>query len=442
MAENTETNPFWPTGIEEWATNTVAGIQSLASPWTLLQLAVLVTALLGSLALARWLTPPLEQRLRAIEGQPLLLRILVLFLRRLRWIILALLLWSISLLLAAARIPEGGVLISTAASLVTAWVIISIVSRLIRNQLLAAVVAALVWSVVALSILGLLPQTLALLDQAAFSVGDFRLSLLTAIKAVLFVAVLLWLARVAADFIERRIKSESDLSPTALVLIGKAVKGVLFVGAFLMALSLLGIDLSALAIFSGALGLGIGFGLQKVASNLVSGIIILLDKSIKPGDVIGLGDTIGWISELKARYVSVVTRDGIEYLIPNETFVTDRVINWSHTNRVVRLEIKFGAGYDSDPHAVRKMAVEAVEKLERVVDSRPPVCHLVGFGESSLDFVLRFWIQDPEAGLVNIRGQVLLAIWDTFKKNGIRIPYPHREVFVHGARPVTGVTGS
>jgi small-conductance mechanosensitive channel len=170
--------------------------------------------------------------------------------------------------------------------------------------------------------------------------------------------------------------------------------------------------------------------LQKVASNLISGFIILLDRSIKPGDVISVGNTFGWITSLRARYVSVNTREGVEYLIPNETFVTDKFVNLSYSDRSIRLEIKFGVSYASDPHMVRKLAVDTVKNLLRILHIPEPVCHMVAFGDSSLDFVLRFWIQDPEHGVSNIRGDCFLALWDEFKQHGIQIPYPHREVLV------------
>jgi small-conductance mechanosensitive channel len=136
------------------------------------------------------------------------------------------------------------------------------------------------------------------------------------------------------------------------------------------------------------------------------------------------------VSALKARYVSVVTRDGVEYLIPNETFVTEQVVNWSFSDRAVRLEIKFGVDYDADPHVVRQLAIDAVSKLDRVLTQRPAVCHLTAFGDSALEFVLRFWIADPENGITNARGQALLVLWDVLKAEGIKIPYPHRQIIV------------
>ena len=156
--------------------------------------------------------------------------------------------------------------------------------------------------------------------------------------------------------------------------------------------------------------------------------IDLLDRSIKPGDVISLGDTFGWIEELGARYVSVVTRDGREYLIPNEDLVTGQVVNWSHTNNYVRLDLKFGASYQDDPHKVSEIAIKAALGVGRVISSRRPVCWITGFGDSSVDYVLRFWIGDATGGLTNVRGQVFLALWDAFKEHGVSIPFPQREV--------------
>ena len=170
----------------------------------------------------------------------------------------------------------------------------------------------------------------------------------------------------------------------------------------------------------------------------MSGVIILLDKSIKPGDVISLGETFGWIQSLGARYVSVVTRDGREYLIPNEDLITGQVVNWSHTDDFVRLDIFFGTSYHDDPHKVRALAIEAAQGVDRVLTSRPPVCHIVGFGDSSVDYILRFWIRDPTKGLTNIRGNVYLALWDAFHANGISIPFPQREVRLLDSPPVQG----
>ena len=252
------------------------------------------------------------------------------------------------------------------------------------------------------------------------------------VQGIVIIGVLLALARFVTTTTSARVQSNDDISPSMRVLIVKVVQIVFYALAFFLGVRALGIDLTGLAVLSGAIGVGLGFGLQKVVSNLVSGVIILLDKSIKPGDVISLGDTFGWIQTLGARYASVVTRDGREYLIPNEDLITGQVVNWSHSDEFVRLDIHFGTSYGDDPHKVRALAIAAAKSVDRVLEARPPVCHITGFGDSSVDYILRFWIRDPTGGLTNIRGNVYLALWDSFQENGISIPFPQREVRMLG----------
>ncbi len=329
--------------------------------------------------------------------------------------IFLLLLWLAIGIMERFTWPSASYLLKLVASLLTAWVIIRFGSAFIRNAALAHLLAIAAWSVAALNITNLLDPTIELLDAIAITLGDLRLSVLTVVKAVLSMTAQIWAAAVLSRFAETRINRIPDLTPSVQVLLGKLLKIGLLTLAVVVALNTVGIDLTALAVFSGAVGVGLGFGLQKVVSNLVSGVILLLDKSIKPGDVIELGETFGWITSLGARYVSVVTRDGKEYLIPNEDLITQRVVNWSYTSQLVRLEIPFGVSYGSYPHQVRKLAKEAAAKSARVVTDTPPVCHLTGFGDSSLDFLLRFWVRDPQNGVVNVRGEVLFALWDIFK---------------------------
>jgi small-conductance mechanosensitive channel len=336
--------------------------------------------------------------------------------------------------------PSQTYFLRLVANFMTAWIVISLSSSLIRNPVFGRFIALFAWGVAALNITGLLDPTIAALDSAALTLGDLRISLLTVVKGVVSFAVLLWGAVALSRLLETRINRIPNLTPSVQVLLGKLTKVTLLSIAVVFSLKSIGIDLTALAVLSGAVGLGIGFSLQKVVSNLFSGIILLLDKSIKPGDVIELEETFGWITSLGARYVSVVTRDGKEYLIPNEDLITHRVVNWSYSSDLVRLELQFGVSYDCDPHAVRKLAREAAATVNRVVGDPAPVCHLAEFADSSLNFLLRFWIRDPAGGVANVRGEVLLALWDAFMANGIAIPYPHREIILRragGAEPST-----
>ena len=198
--------------------------------------------------------------------------------------------------------------------------------------------------------------------------------------------------------------------------------------ALLIGLNAVGIDLTAFAVFSGAVGVGIGFGLQKIVSNFVSGIILLLERSIKPGDVIEVGSTFGSVTYLGARYASVRGRDGKEYLIPNENLITNQVVNWSYSSLLVRLDVPFGVGYESDLHTVRELAVEVAAQTKRVLATPAPVCHVTEFGDSAVNLLLRFWIEDPGNGVTNIKGAVLLGLWDAFRQHHIELPFPQREL--------------
>lgn len=320
-------------------------------------------------------------------------------------------------------------ILSAVSKLLIAWIFIRIAAQIIENGFLRKIIALGAWVMAALSILGVMEQTQFALDAIGMNFGDWRLSLLTIVKFVIAIMVLLTLTRLLANAAERNLQRATDLSPSVRVLLIKIIKVVLISLAILIGVTTAGIDLSALAIFGGALGLGIGFGLQKVISNLFSGMLLLIDKSIKPGDVIELPDgdgAFGWVSQLGARYVSLITRDNKEYLIPNEDFITQPVINWSYSDKKIRVETRFGVSYDSDPHMIKKLGVEVASQVNRVVSDPKPVCHLVEFGDSSLNFVLRYWIEDAENGVTNTKGDVMLGLWDAFKEHNIEIPFPHR----------------
>ena len=190
-------------------------------------------------------------------------------------------------------------------------------------------------------------------------------------------------------------------------------------------------------VFSGAIGLGIGFGLQKVFSNLISGVILLWDRSVKPGDVIAIGETYGWINALSARYVSVITRDGIEHLIPNEELISQRVENWSFSNRLVRLRVAIGVAYQTDVKRAIELIMEAASEVDRVLSDPTPACHLTDFGDNAVNLERRIWINDPRNGLANVKSAILLGIWDKFNKFGISFPFPQRDIHIKSIEPNT-----
>ena len=423
-----EINSLWEQGL--------AFAESLLRPWNAYQVGIALAVLLAAYVLRRMFGPRVRAWMAAREGWPTWrMRILVVIHIRLQMIFFVVLIWAVVLVMREVTWPSRTFLLTVVAELATAWLFVAFATRLIRSNLLRATVRYGAWIFVTLAILNLTDETGAILDSVGFDLGDTRLSLLTLLQAVLVVAALVVIARFLTGTATTRIQRNEEMSPSMRVLAVKFLQVAFYSVAIYVGLRLTGIDLTGLAVLSGAIGVGLGFGLQKVVSNLVSGVIILLDKSIKPGDVISLGETFGWINSLGARYVSVVTRDGKEYLIPNEDLITNQVVNWSHSNDFVRLDIHFGTAYGDDPHKVRALAIEAAQGVERVLSNRPPVCHIVGFGDSSVDYILRFWIKDPTGGLTNIRGSVYLALWDTFQEHGINIPFPQREIRMLDERP-------
>ncbi|MEZ5723930.1 MAG: mechanosensitive ion channel [Paracoccaceae bacterium] len=411
-------------------------VRNLFLPHRLNQVGAVLAMMVVAHVLARILSPRLRRWLRTREGWPKWrLRLGLMIDRRLRLILFTLMAWAVVLVMQQITWPSLSQVIRQAATIATAVLAIAFMSRLIANPLARRIVkwAAWIWAV--LYLLGMTPEAGHLLDSIALSIGSVRLSALAVLQALAVMTALIAGARLITGAVSRRLGESADLSPTMRVLVAKLLQIVLFTLAIIIGLRSIGVDLTGLAVFSGAVGVGLGFGLQKVVSNLVSGVIILLDKSVKPGDVISLGDTFGWIDALGARYVSVVTRDGKEYLIPNEDLVTNQVVNWSHTNDFVRLDVHFGTSYKDDPHKVSKLAINAAMTVKRVLAQRTPVCWITNFGDSSIDYVLRFWISDAQGGLTNVRGQVYLALWDAFKESGISVPYPQREVRILGEDP-------
>lgn len=404
--------------------------EGLMRPWNAYQVLIAIAILAISFGLSRIFSPRLHEWMRTREGWPKWrYRYMLLLQRRMALIFFVVLIWMTVLVMRELTWPSRSYLLGVFANLSAAWLIIALVTRLVHNSFLRGLLRYGAWAWVTLVLIGLSEEFRQLLDSAALNLGTLRLSLWTILQAVVMLGLTFAVARFVSGSTAASIRKNEDISPSMQVLVIKFLQVLLYGAAFFVGLKIVGVDLTGLAVLSGAIGVGLGFGLQKVVSNLVSGIIILLDKSIKPGDVISLGETFGWINSLGARYVSVVTRDGKEYLIPNEDLITGQVVNWSHSNDYVRLDIFFGTAYGDDPHVVRKVAIEAAMSVDRVLrNPKTPVCHIVGFGDSSVDYILRFWIEDPTGGLTNIRGNVYLALWDAFRDAGINFPFPQREI--------------
>ena len=297
------------------------------------------------------------------------------------------------------------------------------------------------WLVFAADYLGWLAPIITLLDSIGVASGKSRVTVWSVLKLLftltLFVLVAAWISR----WIDRRLKKLSTLAPSTRIGLAK------FANAFLIALSILvglntaGVDLTALTVLTGAIGLGLGFGLQSIASNFVSGFVLLMDRSIKPGDVISLSgqsgtstENFGWVQELRGRYVVVRDRDGIEMLVPNQQLISNAVINWSYTDPRIRLKLPIRVSYSDDPELALKILLTACEGQRRVLRDPPPVSRLMQFGDHGIELELRFWISDPQEGVNNVRSEVNRTIWALFKENHITIPVAQREIRMLAAR--------
>lgn len=291
-------------------------------------------------------------------------------------------------------------------------------------------ISGLVWVVVVFYMLGWLAPTLQLFDSVAVTFGESRFSLLDLGLVLLMGAALLLLGGMLSRLVERRVMALGDVSIGLRVGIAKMVRFAVVIFAVLIALNVVGINLTSLAVFSGALGVGLGFGLQRIASNFISGFILVMDRSIRPGDVITVGESFGWVQELNARYVVVRNRDGVDMLIPNENLITSEVINWSYADKAVRLKVPVDISYDDDPVEAMALLVEVARDNARVQPSPEPVARLLAFGDSGIELELRVWIHDPQEGVNNIRSELNVGIWKAFKAAGITIPFPQRDLHV------------
>jgi small-conductance mechanosensitive channel len=336
----------------------------------------------------------------------------------------------------ASTWPSRSYLLAVFAKLALAWLVIRLLTSVIRNPFVLRVVSISAWLVAALSIVGQLDPAIAALDSVSITFGGLRLTPLLLIQAAVMLAVALWLSSVASNFAENQIARSGDLTPSVQVLLVKVIRIGLMVFAIAIALSAVGINLSALTVFSGAAGVGIGFGLQKIVANFISGIILLVDKSVKPGDLVTIGDNSGRISAMKTRYISVAAGDGREFLIPNEDLVTQKVTNWTYTDKYTLVKVIFGTNYDADPKVVCQLAIEIASAHVRALKNKAPNCLLTEFTDAGMKFSLTFWLADPD-GMDSVKSDVMLALWEAFKRENIRVPYPVRELRVRGgALPV------
>jgi small-conductance mechanosensitive channel len=293
-------------------------------------------------------------------------------------------------------------------------------------------IATLIWVALALHLTGLLPEIVAWLSEVELSVGKHSLSVWALLSAAFWIAVTLLLALWAGAALEARLMRAEGLHSSLRVVFGRLGRAVLLVAAVLVVLPLMGVDLTVLSVFGGALGVGLGLGLQKIASNYLSGFIILLDRSIRLGDMITADGQYGEVTRITTRYMVVRSLTGVEAIIPNDTLVTTTVLNHSYSDRRVRVALRVQVGYNSDIAEVLGIMTDIARGNVRVLKEPEPTAQVLQLAESGVELELGFWIDDPERGSQNVRSDISVALLVAFKARGIEIPYPQREVRLIG----------
>ncbi|XOV89952.1 MAG: mechanosensitive ion channel family protein [Pseudomonadota bacterium] len=383
------------------------------------------------------------QRLSQLVREQLLPRVHLSFLNRLVRaisvlavpIVLYLTLTIINIALRSAGQPTEWV--GAAIALMNAWILVRIVTLVIQSPFWSRFAFFVAWPIAALDAFGALGPVVEQMRALSIPLGEndmgqpVDISLFDVIRTLIYFGVLFAGANILSKVLQQQIEQIDELSPSLKALLGKVLNVVLPIIALLIAFQIVGFNVATLAVFSGAVGLGVGLGLQRIIANFVAGFTLIADKSIKPGDVIEIDGTMGWITSMQARYVAVRTRDGTELLIPNDRFMSEGLINWSRSDEVIRLHAPFGVSYRTrDLRAVQALAVKAATRVGRVIAEPSPVCNLVEYGDSSVNFDLRFWIRDPQNGLTNVRSDVMLEIWDDLHAAGIEVPFPQRDLHI------------
>lgn len=326
-------------------------------------------------------------------------------------------------------------LVRIAQSLAVVFMLYSIITRFISNLFIRRMVTWIAIPVALLQVFGWLDDVTAYLDTFDVEMGNIRISAYGLVRVVIFGFVLFWFGRISNQFGQQVIRNQHGLDPGTREVFAKLFQVTLTIVIFILLLQVMGINLTALAVFGGALGVGLGFGLQAIASNFISGIIILLDRSLTVGDFVELEDgRKGIIRELKMRSTTLETFDGKDIMVPNEQFITSSFINWTHKNSKQRYSIEFQVAYKTDLHKLFDLLREVVASHPQVlsgpelpIEERPDA-EIAGFGDSGIDILIEFWMEGIDDGKNRVGADLLLMIWDAMKENGMEIPFPQREV--------------
>jgi small-conductance mechanosensitive channel len=347
----------------------------------------------------------------------------------------------VGLMAAAAAVADQALgaswLIRIAQSLALVRLLHAVIMRFLTHPVINSAARWIGLPIAAIYALGYFTQFTTALDSVAFSAGNIRISVLALAKAALFGGLLFWLGRTSSNAGQKVIRDQQSVDVQTRELAAKALEIAVFAVVGLLLLNILGLDLTALAVFGGALGVGLGFGLQQIASNFISGIILLLERSIKLGDYIELEDgRTGTLKQMNMRSSVLATFDGKEIMVPNDRFITTRFVNWTHEDPRQRYEVEFAVAYDSDLHKVAALITKAVAAHEQVLqEPEAPDVELRGFGDNGVNFAVEFWVSGIDDGKNKFTSEVRFLIWDALKKAGVSMPFPQREVRIISEAP-------
>lgn len=413
--------------VVEWAT----------SPQFYAQIAAIIIAVLAARIAAR----QIRSRVAYFSGEPgegplLKIRQGIYACRDLLFAALTVLALAIAIKVMLATV-ESAWLVRLAQSAGVVFLLYTAINRFITHPLIRT---AAIWvgiPIATLKVFGWFDDAVAMLDAMSLEVGNIRLSLYFLLKAAIAGGILFWLGRISTNAGQKAIRGQQALDRSTRELFAKLFEIALFIAIFIILLQVLGLDLTALTVFGGALGVGLGFGLQQIASNFISGIIILLERSISVGDFIELEDgKAGTLKEINMRSSTLETFDGKEIMVPNERFITTRFINWTRDDPRQRYEVEFSVAYDTDLHKVPPLIAAAVARHPRVLsEPEEPDCELRGFGDSGVNFGVEFWVDGLDDGPNKFSSDVLFLVWDALQDNGIQIPFPQRELRILDGMP-------
>lgn len=335
----------------------------------------------------------------------------------------------------SVRLIEEGGLVRAAECVAVVLLFYSLIARFVNNIFLKKLIQWVVIPVALLQVFGWLDELVTYLESIFIQVGNIKISVYGVVRVIFFGAIFFWLGRLSNRIGQRMIRQQIHLDMATREVFAKLYQVVLMLAIFLLLLQVMGINITALAVFGGALGVGLGFGLQSIASNFISGLILLLDRSLSVGDHIELADgRMGIIREMNMRSTTVETFDGKDIMVPNEQFITSSFVNWTHKNKKQRYAIKFQVAYSTDMHQLFALLREVVASHPKVlsgpdlpIEERPDA-EICGFGESGVDILIEFWMEGIDDGENRVGGDLYLMIWDALKEHKIQIPFPQREV--------------